>query len=171
MSRKKEKTVHNINMVVRDDSDFLSVFSTREAPVISSEVADFLEKSVPLAARKSQLKLTICSNCITETEQYVYKCAIKEYFRELYNSTKAKIKHKYVLASILAVIGAVLLAATHLIADICNVAYVVEFVNVIACFFLWESVSQAALKAQELRMDKQKYVAFLNMHVNFKNRD
>lgn len=158
-------------MVVRDDSDFLSVFSTREAPVISSEVADFLEKTAPISVRNTQLKLTICSNCISEEEQYVYKCAIREYFRELYNSAKAKIRHKYVLAAILAAIGAILLAVTYVISNVCNVAYLVEFVDVIACFFLWESVSQAALKAQKLRTDKQKYVAFLNMHINFKYRD
>lgn len=171
MKSKKEKSVHNINLVVRDDTEFLSVFSTREAPVISSEVADFLDKSTPVSERKSQLVLTVCSNCIDDDEQYVYKCAIKEHFRELYKATKLKIKHHYVVAAILAAIGAVLLAVTHIIAGICNIAYVVEFVDVIACFFLWEAVSQAALKAQGLRMEKQKYVAFLNMHVNFRFRD
>lgn len=171
MKAKKEKSVHNINLVVRDDTDFLSVFSTREAPVISSEVADFLEKSTPVSARNSQLELMICSNCIDESEQYVYKCAIKEHFRELYKATKLKIKHRYTVAAILAAIGAILLAATYVIANICDVAYVVEFMDVIACFFLWESVSQAALKAQALRIEKQKYVAFLNMHINFRKRD
>ncbi len=34
-----------INMTVKDDSEFLSRFSERSTPVISSEVAEFLENS------------------------------------------------------------------------------------------------------------------------------
>lgn len=39
-----------LDMTVKDDSDFLSVFSESDTPVISSDVADFIEartRSVP----------------------------------------------------------------------------------------------------------------------------
>ncbi len=171
MKNKKKKDTFNINMVVRDDDDFLSVFSTREAPVISSDVADFLQKSTPVPTRNSQLKLTIYSNCIDEDEQYVYKCAIKEYFRELYEATKQKIRYRYTVAVILAIIGAVLLGITYGISNFLNFSYIEEIMDIIACFFLWEAINQGALKSQELRLEKKKYVAFLKMHIKFKNRD
>ena len=44
--KKKNKTDAVIHMTVKDDSDFLSVYSVTDTPVISSEVAQFLEHSI-----------------------------------------------------------------------------------------------------------------------------
>lgn len=46
--RKDQRDSENrviINMTVKDDSDFLSVFSFSDIPVISSEVAEFIENN------------------------------------------------------------------------------------------------------------------------------
>ena len=62
-----------INMTVKDDTDFLSVFSIGDTPVISSEVAEFLESSTHSVLPKEQLALRIHSNCIDDNEKEEYR--------------------------------------------------------------------------------------------------
>ena len=69
-----------INMTVKDDGNFLSVYSQSDMPVISSEVADFLETSVFAVPPTEELTLKIKSDCIDESEKIVYEKAIKEYY-------------------------------------------------------------------------------------------
>ncbi len=54
-----------INMTVKDDTDFLSVFSTGDTPVISSEVAEFLENKYCQGcrlARKADNGFSVCDD-------------------------------------------------------------------------------------------------------------
>ena len=68
-----------IDMTVKDDSDFLSVFSQSDTPVISSEVAEFIENSTDSILPKEQLTLRIHSDCIDDNEKVLYRESIKEY--------------------------------------------------------------------------------------------
>ena len=58
-----------VNMIVKDDTDFLSVFSESETPVISGEVAEFIENRTMTMPPKEQLTLKIHSDCIDENEK------------------------------------------------------------------------------------------------------
>ncbi|MCD8325878.1 MAG: hypothetical protein LUC90_04080 [Lachnospiraceae bacterium] len=63
-------------MTVKDDSDFLSVYSVTDTPVISSEVAQFLEHSIQDLMRPEHLTLIIKSNCIDDIEKELYRKGI-----------------------------------------------------------------------------------------------
>ena len=67
-----------LSMTVRDDSSFLSVYSEGETPVISSEVAEFLEKSTDALRPDEELSLCIASDCIGEEEKKLYPAAVRE---------------------------------------------------------------------------------------------
>ena len=60
-----------INMTVKDDSNFLSVFSQSDTPVINTEVAEFIENSTNSVLPKEQLTLRIHSDCIDDTEKAI----------------------------------------------------------------------------------------------------
>ena len=66
---KKNQTDTVIRMTVKDDSDFLSVYSVTDTPVISSEVAQFLEHSIQDLIHPKHLTLIIKSSCIDDTEK------------------------------------------------------------------------------------------------------
>jgi len=55
-----------VNMNVGDDSTFLSMFSVTAEPVISSEVAEFVEFSTRLLPPDADITLRIHSNCIDD---------------------------------------------------------------------------------------------------------
>lgn len=62
-----------INMTVKNDDDFLSVFSEYNEPIISTEVSDFIEASTETVLPNESLALHIHSNCIDEEEKEEYK--------------------------------------------------------------------------------------------------
>ena len=55
-------------MNVKNDDDFLSVFSEYGDPVISSGVADFIENSTETVFPDESLSLHIHSNCVDDVE-------------------------------------------------------------------------------------------------------
>lgn len=73
-----------VNMTVKNDDDFLSVYSTNEIPVIATEVAEFIENNTSSLHASDPLTLRIYSNCIDESEQKDYREAIKEYYTDKY---------------------------------------------------------------------------------------
>lgn len=54
-----KNTASTINMCVNNDNDFLSTYSLDGNPVISSEVASFLENSAKQFHTKEELTLNI----------------------------------------------------------------------------------------------------------------
>ena len=53
-----------IDMSITDDSEFLSPYSKHASPVISSDVAEFIEDSTSYFKPKQQFTLRIHSDCI-----------------------------------------------------------------------------------------------------------
>ena len=66
-----------INLNVSNDDGFLSPYSFEGTPVISSEVADFLENAVKAHSPKEKLILNVKGDCIDENERVQYAAAIK----------------------------------------------------------------------------------------------
>ena len=93
-----------INMTVKNDDSFLSVFSTTDTPTISSEVAEFLENSVENILPTESLALHIHSNCIDKGEEELYRKGIEEYYTEKYLSNKQKLKHNKILVTLFGIV-------------------------------------------------------------------
>ena len=98
-----------INMTVKDDSNFLSVFSQSDTPVINTEVAEFIENSTNSVLPKEQLTLRIHSDCIDDTEKAIYREAIKEYYREKRIADSRELNRNNIIALLLTVAGVAVL--------------------------------------------------------------
>lgn len=156
-----------VNMTVKDDADFLSVFSTGDTPVISSEVAEFLENSTHSVLPKEQLTLRIHSNCIDDNEKEEYRKAVKEYYTERYIANMRELKRNFIIALLLAVGGAITLAAAFFIERQTGSVFWTEVVDIIAWVFLWEAVDISAFKNRELRVKRSRYLSFLSMNIEY----
>ena len=156
-----------VDMNVKDDTDFLSVFSATETPVISSEVAEFLENSTHSIRPNEQLSLHIKSDCIDETEQKVYSTAIKEYYTERYRANERELKIHNLIALLLALFGVlVLVFAVFLDYRIGSVIWA-EVVDIVAWVFLWEAVDIKFFKTRELAIQRKRYMAFIDMKIEY----
>ena len=155
-----------VNMVVKDDTNFLSVFSSGDTPVISGEAAEFLESSTRAIPLNERLALHVKSDCIDGQEQKIYKSAIREYYTEQLCANEHELRTHNVIAIILAVLGVVVLALAVLLDQFEAVLWS-EVVDIAAWVFLWESVDIFFFKTRELKGKRKRYSAFLKMKITY----
>ncbi len=164
--RKEESQDYVINMNVNNDNYFLSEFSENDTPVISREVAEFIEDSTPsLRKKEEQLTLCIASSCIDDCEKELYRRAIKEYYTERYISCKEEIRRDYVIAGILAIVGILVLVLAVFVGYHSEIWS--EVVNIVAWVFVWEAVYIAFLETRKLKHDSKRYIAYISMKIEY----
>lgn len=86
-----------IDMTVSNDDDFLSVYSTSDTPVISTDVAAFIENSAHSISVRESIALHIHSNCIDDEEKMEYASAMKEYYAEKYVASREELRHSFLV--------------------------------------------------------------------------
>lgn len=168
--RKYERDAENrviVNMTVKDDADFLSVFSENSTPVISSEVAGFIEEATHSILPKQQLTLRIHSSCIDNQEKDLYKEAIKEHYLERYILNKRELKRNAAIALLLTFVGIMILAVSIFLGDQIDSAVWGEVIDIVAWVLLWEAVDIIAFKNRELRVKRRRYLSYLSMKIEF----
>ncbi len=94
---------------VQGDDHFLSEFSKNNTPVISSEVAEFIENSTNAIPPKEALTLQIHSDCIDRDEQVIYSSAIKEYYMQQYIANEQEIRRNRRMVLLLGLVGILVL--------------------------------------------------------------
>lgn len=156
-----------VNMTVKDDSDFLSVFSENDTPVISTGVADFIEYSTNAIHPKEKLTLKIHSNCIDDREKVLYKEAIKEYYTEKYIANERELKRNNVIAFFLTLAGVLVLALKIFFEYRVSSLIWSEVVDIVAWVLLWEAVDISFFGNRALRIKRRHYLSYLDMKVEY----
>ena len=154
-----------VNMNVKDDTDFLSPFSPRGNPVISTEVAEFIENSTYSVHASDPLTLRIYSDCIDDQERIDYRGAIKEYYADKYLANQKELKRNGIIILLLTIAGIITLTfAFRIDSNIWS-----EVVDIAAWVFLWEAVDIGTFKNRELRLKRKRYLAYMSMNVEFES--
>ena len=156
-----------INMNVKDDTDFLSVFSESNVPVISSEVAEFIENSSFSVMPKEKLTLKIYSDCIDDEEKVIYRKAIEEYYTERYIVNERELKRNYIIILVLTLFGVITLIGAYFIDNRTGISFLMEIVDIAAWVFLWEAVDISVFHLRELRVKRRRYLSFLTMNIEY----
>lgn len=163
--RKEESQDYVISMNVNNDNHFLSEFSENETPVISREVAEFIEDSTPTLRKDKDLTLCIKSGCIDSQEKELYRRAVKEYYTERYVAVKEELKRDYVIAGVLAAIGILVLLLAIFVGYHSDIW--AEVINIVAWVFVWEASYLAFLETRKLKHDSKKYIAYISMKIEY----
>ena len=169
-SKRREKDENGravINMTVKNDDSFLSAFSTTDAPVISSEVAEFLENNIENVPPTEKLALCIHSSCIDSEEENLYRKGIKEYYSEKYISNEQKLKHNKMLVSLFGFVGVLILALAVYIGYHYDSPVWTEVIDIVAWVFVWEAVDIGAFQNRTLRVNRMRYQKLAEMDVRF----
>lgn len=156
-----------VNMTVKDDSNFLSVFSVSDTPVISMDVAEFIENSTQLIPAGELLTLRIHSNCVDEREQIIYEKAIKEYYAEKYLANERELKKNNRLSLLLVLVGIMVLAVAIFLEYMANSVIWSEVIDIVAWVFLWEAVDIRAFCNRSLKSKRLRYLAYMSMKVEY----
>ncbi|MBE6685414.1 MAG: hypothetical protein E7592_07205 [Ruminococcaceae bacterium] len=154
-----------IDMTVNNDDAFLSSFSGTDVPIISSDVADFIESSTRSLSPRECYTLCIKSNCIDEKEKVQYASAIKEYYSAKYLENSKELRANWIIALLLLLTGVLVLALAF------RVEHYIwsEVIDIAAWVLLWEAVDIWALKNRALMIRRKRYLAFANMNVKYEN--
>lgn len=153
-----------VNMTVKNDSDFLSVYSEYDTPIISTEVADFIENSTFSLRPKQPLALHIHSNCIDDREKEDYRLAIQEYYAEKYIASKNEMRFNLIAFFLLMFAGVTTLVCAFLVDN----HIWAEVVDIAAWVFLWEAVDIGVFKNRESNMKRRRYLSYMSMKVEYK---
>lgn len=160
-----------IPMTVRDDSDFLSPFSEGAAPLISADVAEYLEEKTEDLPRRSELTLRIRSSCIDPAEQEAYRLGVREFYLIRYLSVRRELRRNLLLAFTLAAAGMFLLLTAHLIDTHLGFPYWTELTDIVAWVFVWEAVDVLVFGSHDLRTQKLRCLSFMDMKIEFCKND
>ena len=152
-----------IDMTVKDDSDFLSVYSASDTPVISTEVAEFIENSTHSISPKTQLTLRIHSDCIDEQEQRDYPAGIRQYYTEKYMATKSEARFNLMAVLLLMLAGVIALILVFRIEH----HIWSEVIDIAAWVFLWEAVDIGVFKNREINLKRKRYRSYITMKVEY----
>ncbi len=161
---KKTRQETVIRMTVKDDSDFLSVYSVTDTPVISSVVEQFLEHSIQHMDHPGSLKLIIRSNCIDETEKVLYRKGIAGYYNDCASAARQEFFRNRKISGALALVGILTLISIGVL-DLSAVWS--EAVDIVAWVFLWEAVDIHVFRNHSLRRDLHRYEALAGMQVEY----
>ncbi len=161
--------VYNINMTVLSDDGFLSPYSPVAVPVISSEVAEFLENSAENYVPKQKMQLNIRSDCIDDAEKVTYDKSIHNYFDLKLTAAKRDLRRNLIISIIFTIIGIAGLALMFVLDYLGVKAIWVEVADIFAWVFLWEAVDQFFIERRKILLDSRKFKAFAEMKINYVN--
>jgi hypothetical protein len=113
--------------------------------------------------------LKIKSNCIDQNEKILYRRAIKEYYTEKYAAVNRELKKNHLIAFVLGLLGVLVLAGAIVLDYFYESAIWAEVIDIVAWVFLWEAVDIAFLETRKLKLDRQKYIAYVMMNVEFED--
>lgn len=156
-----------INLSVSNDDGFLSPYSSEGKPVISSEVAEFLENAVKAHSPKEKLILNVKGDCIDENERVQYAAAIKNYYSLKLKDEERERKNKTVVAAIFAFIGIIALAFMFYISERDVGEVWKECIDIFAWVFLWEAVDQFFIERGAVKVRRKRYQNFAEMEIRF----
>ena len=160
-----------INMSVKDDSGFLSTYSEGDAPIINSEVSDFIEHCTDAVRPNERLTLRIRSSCIDENEQVLYRQAIGEYYLQKYIANEREYKRNKILVALLMLFGVLVLAFQVFFDYTVGSSIWSEVIDIFAWVLVWEAVDIGVFESRSLKLKKQRYLSYMDMKILYASKE
>lgn len=161
-----------IRLNVTDDSNFLSPFSVKGNPLISSETAEFLNLNIKHNLKDSGVKLEISSNVIDEPEKEIYRSAIKNYYRVEYKTVWKELRRNLFGSIIMLLFSACIFALAIILEATTNAsAVILNMIDVFAWVFTWEAVDIFFFQRPKLHKEQKRNAAAIDAEIVFVNED
>lgn len=161
-----------IPLQVREDSGFLSPYSTGEGSVISGETAEFLEHSLYGIPAEKEVCFRISSDAITQEEAKEYTAAIHRHYEKCENQAIYEKKRLHRVAFFMALVALLALGAVIAL-DFSSLRGEVlsEVIDIFAWVFMWEAVDIFFFECLLLKMKQKRYRALSRCLVEYRPLD
>ncbi len=164
-----ENGIRIINLNVSDDDGFLSPYSYGGKPLISMEVAEFLNQSLKHLKIKEQVRFVVRGNTIDENEKKIYEQAIKYYYSQDVAETKSELKRNAVLSAVMLIIGVMVFSVSITLTSLVVQTLVLDILDVVAWVFVWEAVDLFVLQRTHLKHRFLKSLKTATAEITFVN--
>ncbi len=149
-----------VDFCVHSDDDFLSPYSLRSNAELSTDVAEFIERSLETAPVKEQVRLRVHSDVISDEEKVAYEGAIHSYYEDRFEAVRKEKRRLLVIAAIMALVGVIALCVMiGMEITGTRAAVVSEVIDIFAWVFIWEAVDLSCLEYAALRIKSWRYLA------------
>lgn len=152
---------------VINDDNFLSPYSPTLKPIISNDVAEFIENWANEFHPKSELSLRIISNCIDENEKKLYNDAIRNYFKLKLKELHRTLRMKKLIGITFSIIGILVLAFMYICDRMDIKAIWIECINIFAWVFIWEAVDILFIERKALLLKERRLSTFITMPIYY----
>ena len=159
-----------IHLSIQDDSNFLSPYSSVEKPIISNEIAEFLEHSIKHIKPNSKIHFVIKSETIDDDEKKIYPLAIQNYYGLEFIEITRDLNHNKWLAIIMILIGAFFFALDIILEHFHLREVLVNIIDVVAWVFVWEAVDLFVLQRSTLKIKRHRCYSMIHSKLTFKEK-
>lgn len=156
---------------VINDDNFLSPYSPTLKPIISNDVAEFIENWANEFHPNSELSLRIISNCIDDNEKKIYNEAIRNYFKLKLKELHRTLKMKRLIGIIFSIIGILVLAFMYICDRFAIKAIWIECINIFAWVFVWEAVDTLFIERRALLLKERRLLALIAMPIHYETEN
>lgn len=160
-----------IDMAINDTSNFLSPYSLEGKPVISNEVANFLENCANEFHPKTLLSLNIHCEKLSDNDMQMFNKAIKNYYTLQYHDLLRDIKRKKIFGISCIIIGVIALSIMIILSNLNIGAVLTECINIFAWVFIWEAVDTLFVQRANTLLKFRRIENFIAMDITYTFED
>jgi len=139
-----------IDMIVKDDSNFLSPYYGKY-PVISSDVAEYLDNAQKAVLPKNEIRIKIKSNAIDDNEKKIYENAIKNHYQYVQMQILKELLSNRWTSFVMFIVGVIVIALMF-VANHIKVSEVWSTVlEIVGWVFIWEAADNFLIERKSIR--------------------
>lgn len=156
-----------VDITIKDMDDMLSVYSPDGKDNISPELANVIDNATKSTNYYKDIHLRFtCEKHPPEKEEQ-YKNAIKNYYINEFAEKERKLHNNLLIATSTFLLSIVFFVILFLVSSLNLPWIVVEFIDVIAWVFGWETVDVIVFRRQVIKYDQRKILKIIYANVSF----
>lgn len=157
-----------IDMMILDDDSFISPFCGKD-PIISSDVATYLDNAIKNIPPKAQIALHISSDVIDKSKEEIHIQSIRNYYRNEQKQLSRELISNKLVSLIMFAIGLVIISImiAFSFADFSEIW--ITILEIVGWVFVWEAVDKFFFERSKLKRDLLRTNQLINAEVYFKN--
>lgn len=156
-----------IKLTIHDDSNVVSPYCEPGKPVISGELADYLENVASNYLPAQPITITFFSDCIDDKEKTTYDKAVRNYFTFKAAEARREITQNTIVSLIFTIIGVISLTVMFILSAHGLGEVLTECLDIFAWVFLWEAVDQFFIERRALVRKCRRFDNFVNADIAF----
>lgn len=159
-----------IDMMILDDDSFVSPFCG-DAPIISSDVATYLDNSIKNIPPKANVSLHIKSDVVAKEKENIHIESIRNYYRNEQKQLMRELFSNKIASIIMFIIGLVVISAMIVFSFTDFSEIWITILEIVGWVFVWEAVDKFFFERSKLKRDLLRTNQLINAEVSFKNNE